>query len=128
MHGLQEGEDEDRVISGQVSPLASSNHSLARYPAMAESNPPFSEPDFCWYDPHRKDDVKIEKDKKVVPCRICQEQFQRVTLTFNYCNTCKRAFCQGIHGSYSVLGGPGICVICRLGVGGWRADTQPAAK
>jgi len=82
------------------------------------------EPDYSWYDPSNNDEEKIRGKtgpprvpKKIVPCRICQEQFGRVTLTFVYCATCKHAFCEGVHGSFSVIAQrtPGKCVICHLG-------------
>lgn len=46
-----------------------------------------------------------------VSCRICWDVFMRRRLTARYCNTCKRAFCEGEHGNFTGRGG-GVCVRC----------------
>jgi len=72
---------------------------------MTEQQPPV---DLSAFDPERDDQVKIGAGYWV-PCRICEEIFLRVRLTARYCNTCKRAFCEGEHGSFAGRG-PGVCV------------------
>jgi hypothetical protein len=69
--------------------------------------------DIGYYDLRRDDQLKIADDATWVPYRICQELFFRVRLTSRYCNICKRAFCEGEHGSFARRG-PGVCVQCHL--------------
>ncbi len=63
------------------------------------------------FDCNRDDQKRILDDGAWVPCRICEEIFLRVRLTRRYCNTCKRAFCEGEHGSFAGRG-PAVCVQC----------------
>lgn len=83
---------------------------------MATNDP--GVPDWKWWNQNTTDNQKIKATNPTptpVPCRICQEMFGRVTLTINYCNTCGCAFCNGVHGIFSILAGqPGRCVICYL--------------
>ena len=55
------------------------------------------------------DQKKIMDDGVWVPCRICEEIFLRLRLTKRYCNTCKRAFCEGEHGNFAGRG-PAACI------------------
>lgn len=73
----------------------------------------FEIPDHSTFDPKNDDQKKINNGH-AVPCRICSDFFARETLTFRYCIDCKRAFCEGIHGSFSqVAKSPiGKCVVC----------------
>jgi hypothetical protein len=68
-----------------------------------------SEIDFRSFDALDDDEQKICNDRWV-PCRICQEAFFRLRLTMRYCNTCKRAFCEGEHGFAGR--GPAVCIQC----------------
>ena len=61
------------------------------------------------FDAAHDDQKKIMDDGVWVPCRICEEIFLRIRLTRRYCNTCKRAFCEGEHGGFSGRG-PAVCV------------------
>lgn len=59
------------------------------------------------------DDQQKIDNGHAVPCRICEEMFGRETITFRYCMHCKKAFCEGVHGSYSRIGKAiGVCVAC----------------
>jgi hypothetical protein len=84
-------------------------------------------PDYGWWDQNDTDDRKIGR-KTVLPCRICQEQFARVTLTFRYCKDCGCAFCEGVHGSLATVAHQqvGRCVLCYLG-SGWSPGRRPSA-
>jgi hypothetical protein len=67
------------------------------------------ESDLSAYDEANTDEAKIE-GHVWVPCRLCAKAFQRVRLTRRYCGSCKRAFCEGEHGS--LANGLGLCVRC----------------
>jgi len=67
------------------------------------------EPLYDRYDDERPDRHKIDDDRRSVPCRMCQSIFGRVRFTVRYCATCKRAFCEGEHGSFRARG---FCVRC----------------
>lgn len=67
--------------------------------------------DLSDYDEEHNDQTKIIDDDAWVPCRICKEIFLRVRLTARYCNSCKRAFCEGEHGNFAGAKG-GVCVRC----------------
>ncbi len=72
-------------------------------------------PDYRDFDDPHDDIEKIERDGKTVPCRICWIVFGRYRLTSRYCAGCKRAFCEGEHGSFRPDRGRravGICVRC----------------
>ena len=43
-------------------------------------------------------------------CWICEDVFRRRTQTKRYCDTCRRAFCEGWHGS--LARGYGTCIVC----------------
>jgi hypothetical protein len=58
----------------------------------------------------KNDEEKI-KDGYAVPCRICADAFSRIRLTWRYCATCHKGFCEGEHGNFA-RGGRGCCVIC----------------
>ncbi len=68
-----------------------------------------AELDLRSFDREHNDEKKIADDRWV-PCRICEDFFFRVRLTMRYCEICKRAFCEGEHGS--VTGHTTICVQC----------------
>jgi hypothetical protein len=59
----------------------------------------------------RSDRLKIEEDRRAVPCRICEVAFRRLRLTIQYCSRCGCGFCQGEHGNFAGRGG-GMCVRC----------------
>jgi hypothetical protein len=61
------------------------------------------------YEESNGDDVKIDTHHRSVPCRLCWTIFGRVRLTLRYCGQCKRAFCEGEHGSFR---NRGLCVRC----------------
>ena len=63
------------------------------------------------YDSKSTDKAKIQKKGVWVPCRICRQVFKRIRLTARYCESCKRGFCEGEHGSFAG-GGPAVCVRC----------------
>lgn len=67
--------------------------------------------DLSDYDESYTDEAKI-KDGIAVPCRICVDAFRRVRLTWRYCATRHKGFCEGEHGNFA-RGGRGCCVICR---------------
>lgn len=75
-----------------------------------------SQVDIGAFDNERKDDVKIGANERYVPCRICQEMFNRIRLTQLYCYECKRAVCNGEHGQWFVKGNHVLCVRCRQAV------------
>ncbi len=59
----------------------------------------------------------MSTDKEIISkgewadCYICKNVFLRLRKTKRYCNTCKTAFCEGEHGSFSG-GTVGVCVLC----------------
>jgi hypothetical protein len=63
------------------------------------------------YDPNRNDQLKIDAGVWV-PCRICQNAFRRIRLTWRYCATCHRAFCDGEHGNFAPRSHVGRCTSC----------------
>jgi hypothetical protein len=69
--------------------------------------------DISPYSPDYTDEAKI-KDGIAVPCRICEDAFRRVRLTWRYCASCHKGFCEGEHGNFA-RGGRGSCIICGSG-------------
>lgn len=66
--------------------------------------------DMSDFEVDKKDDVKIEEGIGV-PCRVCAGVFRRIRLTWRYCASCGKGFCEGEHGSFS-RGGRGTCIQC----------------
>ena len=62
------------------------------------------------YDENDTDENKIKKGF-AVPCRICEDAFRRIRLTWRYCAHCHKGFCEGEHGNFAI-GGRGSCIIC----------------
>jgi len=62
------------------------------------------------FDPANTDKHKIDGGH-AVPCRLCENAFRRLRVTFRYCMTCKRGFCEGEHGNFAP-GSVGRCVQC----------------
>lgn len=54
------------------------------------------------------DDKAHIEDGEPVPCRICEEVFGRIRLTWRFCIKCHQGFCQGEHGTFG--SGPGFCL------------------
>jgi hypothetical protein len=71
----------------------------------------FTVADYSAYNDSDNDEHKIDNKKHIVPCRICLDIYARVRLTLRYCNSCKRAFCEGEHGNFTGRG-PAVCVRC----------------
>lgn len=67
--------------------------------------------DWSQYNEKANDEKKITVQDKWVPCRICEDVYRRVRLTARYCNKCKKAFCEGEHGTFSSRVA-GECLIC----------------
>jgi len=55
------------------------------------------------FDPKKTDEDKIN-DGEGVPCRICEQVFRRLRITWRYCATCHQGFCEGEHGTFAGLG------------------------
>jgi hypothetical protein len=53
------------------------------------------------YNRRNTDKQKI-KNKIAVPCRLCENAFLRLRLTFRYCDICKHGFCEGEHGNFAL--------------------------
>ncbi len=66
--------------------------------------------DLSDFDESYSDEAKI-RDGLGVPCRICVDAFRRIRVTWRYCATCHKGFCEGEHGNFA-RGGRGCCVIC----------------
>ncbi len=66
--------------------------------------------DLSAYDSKHNDRQKIEEGS-AVPCRICENVFRRIRLTWRYCADCNQGFCEGEHGTFA-RGGRGSCVQC----------------
>jgi hypothetical protein len=70
-------------------------------------------PDLRGFKDEDNDEARIGQGVPVpVPCRICQSMFGRLRLTVRYCRWCKRAFCEGEHGTFSKAGA--YCVRCEF--------------
>lgn len=65
---------------------------------MAKAKP--YDVDLSKYDKSHEDKEKIGEGF-AVPCRICEEVFSRIRLTWRYCEDCGRAFCEGEHGTFA---------------------------
>lgn len=70
-------------------------------------------PDTSPFDDKKTDRNKIEEGT-AVPCRICEEAFRRLRLTYRYCAECGRGFCEGEHGNFAGTK-RGRCVRCGPG-------------
>ena len=66
--------------------------------------------DLSEFNSKRTDKTKIG-DGLAVPCRICEAVFARIRLTWRYCATCEKGFCEGEHGNFAI-GGGGSCIKC----------------
>lgn len=55
------------------------------------------------------DDKAIIDGGGPVPCRICEEVFGRMRLTWRYCAVCHEGFCEGEHGTFAHKG-PAFCL------------------
>ena len=69
-----------------------------------------NEIDLSPFDPKNTDLQKI-KAGVWVPCRICENAFRRLRLTWRYCATCETGACDGEHMNFSD-NGRGRCVQC----------------
>lgn len=67
--------------------------------------------DLSDFDPQETDEAKIlrQPNSTGVPYRICEKVFRRVRVTWRYCASCHKGFCEGEHGSFAI-GGRGTCV------------------